>query len=123
LLQHISFLGEALALYNQYLSLFDATPDDLNSLAMTEKEANNRYQVRRWVGADGLVSATGLVAGKACGLASARHAMPAQWGCSYKQLWQSATANCCRTPQGNPLICLGGVLLLPAAVAQCPRLS
>jgi hypothetical protein len=47
LLQHISGLGEALGLYNQYLSLFDAVPDDLSTLAMTEKEANNRYQVRR----------------------------------------------------------------------------
>lgn len=46
LLQHISGLGEALALYNQYLALFDAAPDDLASLAQAEKEANSRYQVR-----------------------------------------------------------------------------
>lgn len=45
LLQHISGLGEALAVYNQYLALFDAAPDELNILAMAEKEANNRYQV------------------------------------------------------------------------------
>jgi hypothetical protein len=47
LLQHISGLGEALGLYNQYLSLFDAVPDDLSTLSMAEKEANNKYQVRR----------------------------------------------------------------------------
>lgn len=46
LLQHISGLGEALAMYNQYLTLFDSAPDDLNTLALAEKEANNRYQVR-----------------------------------------------------------------------------
>lgn len=45
LLQHISGLGEALALYNQYLSMFDTAPDDLASLAQAEKEANSRYQV------------------------------------------------------------------------------
>lgn len=45
LLQHISGLGEALGLYNQYLTLFDATPDELSTLALAEKEANNRYQV------------------------------------------------------------------------------
>lgn len=47
LLQHISGLGEALGMYNQYLSLFDAVPDDLSTLAVAEKEANNKYQVRR----------------------------------------------------------------------------
>lgn len=45
LLQHISGLGEALGLYNQYLTLFDAAPDELSTLALAEKEANNRYQV------------------------------------------------------------------------------
>lgn len=44
LLQHISGLGEALGVYNQYLELFDAVPDDLSTLAVA-KEANNRYQV------------------------------------------------------------------------------
>lgn len=47
LLQHISGLGEALAVYNQYLNLFDAAPDELNALALAEKEANSRYQVRQ----------------------------------------------------------------------------
>jgi hypothetical protein len=46
LLQHISGLGEALGLYNQYLGLFDAATDDLSTLMMAEKEANGRYQVR-----------------------------------------------------------------------------
>jgi hypothetical protein len=45
LLQHISGLGEALGLYNQYLGLFDAATDDLSTLMMAEKEANGRYQV------------------------------------------------------------------------------
>jgi hypothetical protein len=48
LLQHISGLGEALGLYNQYLGLFDAATDDLSTLMMAEKEANGRYQVRSW---------------------------------------------------------------------------
>lgn len=60
LLQHISGLGEALGVYNQYLTLFDATPDDLNTLAMAEKEANSRYQVRvcaeSWAAASWVVS-------------------------------------------------------------------
>lgn len=45
LLQHVSGLGEALALYNEYLGLFDADPDDLGTLMAAEKEANSRYQV------------------------------------------------------------------------------
>lgn len=45
LLQHISGLGEALGMYNQYLALFDAATDDLSTLMMAEKEANSRYQV------------------------------------------------------------------------------
>lgn len=44
-LHHISGLGEALAMYNQYLTLFDAASDDLSNLMLAEKEANNRYQV------------------------------------------------------------------------------
>eukprot|EP00882_Tetradesmus_deserticola_P029870 GHRQ01033497.1.p1 GENE.GHRQ01033497.1~~GHRQ01033497.1.p1 ORF type:complete len:381 (+),score=198.64 GHRQ01033497.1:102-1244(+) len=49
MLQHISGLGEALGLYNQYLGLFDAATDDLSTLMMAEKEANGRYQLWRSV--------------------------------------------------------------------------
>lgn len=45
LLQHISELGEALGMYNQYLALFELPADDLSMLMMAEKEANSRYQV------------------------------------------------------------------------------
>jgi hypothetical protein len=45
LLQHVSGLGEALGLYNQYLALFEAPQDDLSTLALAEKEANSCYQV------------------------------------------------------------------------------
>ncbi|KAF6263196.1 dynein heavy chain 8 [Scenedesmus sp. NREL 46B-D3] len=48
-LQHISGLGEALGLFNQYLGLFDAATDDLSTLMMAEKEANGRYQLWRSV--------------------------------------------------------------------------
>lgn len=56
LLQHISGLGEALGLYNQYLGLFDAATDDLSTLMMAEKEANGRYQVC-WRSVDRVIDA------------------------------------------------------------------
>eukprot|EP00879_Flechtneria_rotunda_P022627 GHRR01023894.1.p1 GENE.GHRR01023894.1~~GHRR01023894.1.p1 ORF type:complete len:968 (+),score=348.72 GHRR01023894.1:492-3395(+) len=49
LLQHISGLGEAQALYNQYLTLFEAPTDDLSTLMLAEKVANSRYQLWRSV--------------------------------------------------------------------------